>query len=430
VTVPIDVTVPTDVNVPIDVTVPTDVNVPIDVTVPIDPLTPVVVAARRTPVTGAGRGLAEIEAAELAAAVLAPLQDELTALLAGVPAAPTVDDVLLGNCCGPGGDVARSAVLAAGLGVSVPAVTVDRQCGSGLEALRLAAGLVRSGEATVVLAGGVESASTAPLRFARAQTEPYLRAPFAPAGFADPEMGEAADTLARVRGIDRERQDAYAARSHARAVAAARDGRYADELVPLAGVSADDRPRAGLTEATLARFRPAFGPDGTATAGNSCGINDGAAVLAVIPEQVRARAGLPGLAVLGTAVAGVDPALPGLGPVPAVQAVLRRAQLTIDDVEVLELTEAFAAQVLACTDALGLDPLGADAERVCPQGGAIALGHPWGASGAMLVVRLFSVLVREPAPARSPRSGNRRLGVATCAIGGGQGIAVLMERVG
>ena len=161
-------------------------------------------------------------------------------------------------------------------------------------------------------------------------------------------------------------------------------------------------------------------PGGTVTAGNSCGINDGAAALAVIPEAARAAAGLPGLRVLATAVVGVDPALPGLGPVPAVRAVLRRGRLRLDDVDVVEITEAFAAQVLACTDALGLDPLAVDAGRVCPDGGAIALGHPWGASGALLVVRLFSRLVRR---------GLGRYGIGACAVGGGQGVAVLVEAV-
>jgi acetyl-CoA C-acetyltransferase len=391
-----------------------------------DPRTPVVVAARRTPVATAGKALARVEVAELAAPVLAALADDVAALLP--QASPVVDEVVLGNCCGPGGDIARVAALAAGLGVEVPGVTVDRQCGSGLEAARLAFALVGSGAAGLVLAGGAESASTAPWRLARPRTateppRPYQRAPFAPAGFADPEMGEAADDLARRCGIDRARQDAYAARSHARAVAAAEAGGFAEELVPVAGMTADDRPRAGLRAAALSRFRPAFGPGGTATAGNSCGINDGAAAVAVIPESLRAAADLPGLRILGTAVCGVDPATPGLGPVPAVRQLLDRAALSVSDLAVLEITEAFAAQVLAATDALGLDPFGADADRVCPDGGAIALGHPWGASGALLLVRLFATLVRRPEPPG-------RYGVAACAIGGGQGIAVLAERVG
>jgi acetyl-CoA C-acetyltransferase len=240
-------------------------------------------------------------------------------------------------------------------------------------------------------------------------------------------MGEAAEAVAMLCGVSRERQDAYAERSHARAVAARTAGVFEDELVPVGGVEADDRPRANLTLAALSRFRPAFAAGGTVTAGNSCGINDGAAAVAIVPEEVRAEAGLPGLRVLASAACGVDPATPGLGPVPAVCAVLDKAGLTPKDVAVLEITEAFAAQVIACTDALGLDVLGRDAGRVCPDGGAIALGHPWGASGALLVVRLFSRMVRQARglPARKAP----RYGVATCAIGGGQGIAVLVERV-
>jgi acetyl-CoA C-acetyltransferase len=387
----------------------------------VEPYSPVVVAARRTPVATAGRGLRDHGPAGLAAPVLAALRADLVEVLPGRDARDgsgdgtdrrCVDEVLLGNCCGPGGDVARVAALAAGLGVAVPGVTVDRQCASGLEAVRLGASLVAGGEARLVLAGGVESASTA--------RDGGRRAPFAPPGFPDPDMGEAADALARRTGVDRHRQDAYAARSHRLALAAAAGGVYGPELVPVGGVATDDRPRPGLTPEVLGRMRPAFAPEGTVTAGNACGVNDGAAAVAIVPEEVRAAAGLPGLRVLATAAAGVDPALPGLGPVPAVRAVLERSGVRLDAVDVLEVTEAFAGQVLACTDALGLDPLGADAHRVCPQGGAIALGHPWGASGALLVVRLFSRLVRQ-------RRG--RLGVATCAVGGGQGLAVLVERV-
>jgi acetyl-CoA C-acetyltransferase len=376
----------------------------------VDARTPVVVAARRTPVATAGRGLAGSDAAGLAAAVLRALAADLGALFGRQ--IPDVGDVVLGNCCGPGGNVARVAALAGGLGVEVPAVTVDRQCAAGLEAVRVAAALVRSGEAEVVLAGGTESATHA--------RDGGGRAAFAPPGWPDPDMGTAAEELAAKAGVTRERQDAYAARSHRLAVEAAAAGVYDAELVEIAGCSRDERPRRRLDTTVLGRMRPAFVPGGTVTAGNSCGINDGAAALAIVPERVRARAGVPGLRILGTAAIGVDPALPGLGPVPAVQALLTRTGLTPDAVDVVEITEAFAAQVLACTDALGLDPLDADAGRVCPEGGAIALGHPWGASGALLVVRLFSSLVRR---------GRGRYGVAACAVGGGQGVAVLVEAV-
>jgi len=367
--------------------------------------TPVVVAARRTPVATADRGLAGVAVHDLAAPVLRAVLADLG------PAAPPVDDVVLGCCTGPGGDVARVAALAAGLGEDVPGVTVDRQCGSGLEALRVAAALVAAGQADLVLAGGTESASQS----GRA------RARFAPDDFPDPEMGAAADHAAKLRGVTRDRQDAYAARSHSRAVDAADAGAFDAELVPVGGVTADDRPRRGLDADRLSRFPPAFSADGTVTAGSSCGVSDGAAALAVVPEAVRARLGVPGLAVLSTAVVGGDPAVPALAAAPAVREALRRAGAGLDDVGLLEVTEAFAAQLLACTDELGLDPLGADADRVCPDGGAIALGHPWGASGALLVVRLFAAMVRRTGPA---------LGVAACAVGGGQGVAAVLRRVG
>ncbi len=383
--------------------------------------TPVVVAARRTPVATAGRALSRYDVTALSVPVLQALVADLTAL-AGDEL--DVDDVVLGNCMGPGGDPARLAALAAGLGVHVPGVTVDRQCGSGLEAVALAGTRVAVGGG-VLLAGGVESASTAPTRLALlpdGRREAYERARFAPDELGDPGMGEAADALAEARGVGRDRQDAYAVRSHQLTVAARMRGAFDAELVPVGEVTADDRPRPGLDVRTLGRFRPAFSAHGTATAGNSCSVSDGAAAVAVVSEATRSASGLPGLALRAVATTGVDPRLPGLGPVPAVQAVLEVAGLTVSDVGALEVTEAFAAQVLACTDAWKLDPLdGPGADVVCTEGGAIALGHPWGASGALLMVRLFSRMVRQD---------GARFGVATCAVGGGQGLAVLVERVG
>jgi len=384
--------------------------------------TPVVVAARRTPIGTAGHALAGIDLVGLLAPVLRALVDDLG------PQAPDVDDVVIGNCRGPGGNPARVALLAAGLGTGVPGVTVDRQCGSGQEAVHQAATAVLAGGADLVLAGGAESASTAPWRLARPTTPAglpvvYERAQFAPSEIGDPDMGPAAETVAARCGVTRQRQDAYAARSHALTLAAARAGAFDAELVPVGGVTGDERPRA-LTEAVLSRLRPVFVPGGTVTAGNCCGVSDGAAAVAVVPESVRAALGTPGLALRGWVCVGLDPNTPGLGPVPAVARLLKGAGVELAEVGVVEMTEAFAAQVLACTDALGLDPLdqlGPDAGRVCPQGGAIAMGHPWGASGAMLLVRLFAQMVRVDGP---------RLGIATCAIGGGQGLALLAERVG
>lgn len=387
--------------------------------------TPVVIAARRTPIGTAGHALARVHLVGLLAPVLRALRDDLG------PQAWAVDDVVIGNCRGPGGNPARVAALAAGLGTGVPGVTVDRQCGSGQEAVHQGATAVLAGVVDLVLAGGAESASTAPWRLARPTTStglpvPYERAPFAPSEIGDPDMGPAAETVAARCGVTRERQDAYAARSHALTLDAAAVGAFDAELVPVAGVTSDERPRR-LTEAALARMRPAFAAGGTVTAGNSCGVSDGAAAVAIVPEYRRAALGLPGLALRGWVCVGLDPNTPGLGPVPAVEKLLKANGIGLPEVGVLEMTEAFAAQVLACTDALGLDPLAplgllsGDATQVCPQGGTIAMGHPWGASGAMLMVRLFAQMVRVDGP---------RFGIATCAIGGGQGLALLAERVG
>lgn len=365
----------------------------------------VLLAARRTPVGIAGHAFRALTAADLAAAVVTDVAGRVAHL-------GPIDDVILGNCLGPGGDVARVAALQAGLGHGVPGVTVDRQCGSGLDAVGQAVSRVRAGDADLVLAGGVDSASTAPWRSwppdGDGPPTRYTRAPFTPAGTPDPDMGPAADHLARTLGITRARQDEYAARSHR--LAAAAD--FSDEIVPVGGETRDRRIRPGLTVKRLARLPAAFGEGGTATAGNSCGISDGAAVLAVTTRDLAEG---PCLLVRSWAVAGGDPALPGLAAVPAVDAALRRAGCVAADLEAVELTEAFASVALAVIDRVGLDP-----DRVCSDGGAIALGHPWGASGALLLVRLA---------ARMARGEGSGLGVAACAVGGGQGVAMVVERI-
>ncbi len=379
----------------------------------------VIVDARRTPIGRAGGRLKTVDTTGLAAPILAAVRDTVRQR---VGADTEVAEVVLGNCMGPGGDVARLATLAAGLGVGVPALTVDRQCGSGLAALTVAAALVSS-QPGLVLAGGVESASTQPWRhwpaLGDAPPQRYTRAPFAPPGFADPEMGEAADALAAAYAIDRSAQDVYAARSHARAIATAEAGGFTAELLPIDGLDHDERPRASMTVRFLSRLPPVFRPvdpdgGGTVTLGNSCGINDGAAAVAIVDAASHARTGLPGLQVLGSASAGVDPGRPGIGLVPAVRLALQRSGVGLDEIDVVEFNEAFAGQILACCAELDLDPV-----RVCPQGGALALGHPWGASGAVLLVRLFSQLVRTPRPGA--------LGLAAIAAGGGQGVAMVVR---
>lgn len=367
---------------------------------------PIVVAARRTPIDTVGRGLATVDVATLAgAAVTASVADATRAL--GGPA--QISDVVLGNCMGPGGNPARVAALAAGLGEQVTGVTVDRQCGSGLAAVIDAVRGVRDdGEARV--AGGAESASTAPQRVIDGVA--YSRAPFAPKGFPDPDMVRAAQDLAVHDGLSRERQDAHALRSHRRAAAAVAAGRVVDELVPIAGVSADRTVPS--IERLLPRLPPLF-PDGTLTAGTSTRVSDGAAAVVVAP----ARVGVAGLAVRGYAVVGCEPALPGIGAAPAVLAALDRADVAIEQVAAFEIVEAFSAQSLAVLGRLGIED---DDPRVCADGGALALGHPWGASGAVALVRIFSRLVRGGAPAGT-------IGVAGASVGGGLGVALVAEVV-
>lgn len=373
----------------------------------IDQRTPVIIAARRTPITTTGRGLSGLTATDLAACVLSDLRSTLPETL------PAPEDVLIGMARGPGGNPARVATLAAGWPNTTPAVTIDRQCGAGLDALCLAAAEIGSGQAGMVIAGGAESAS---------QAEPG-RSPFAPESLGDPDMGPAADDLATHRGITRHRQDDYALRSHARAMQAQREGRFDTELISVPTgvevVDRDDRPRAMRPE-LLERMPPAFVEGGSVTAGNSCPVSDGAAAVVVVSEDIRAGLSLPGLAILGCARAGVDPRWPGLGPVPAVREVCARTGIGLDELDRIEITEAFAAQVLAVLDELHIAE---DDPRVCADGGAIALGHPWGASGTVLAVRLFSALRSLSSPGRPAR------GLATCAIGGGQGVAMIVEWV-
>ncbi len=380
---------------------------------------PVLVAGRRTAIGTAGHGFAGTDVVGL----MAPVLDAVARTVA--PLDRPIDDVIVGNCMGPGGNIARVSALAAGLGDGVPGVTVDRQCGSGLDAVAQAATRVRAGEAELILAGGAESASTAPWRFwpPDGQSTPvrYQRAPFTPKGFPDPEMGEAADTLARMRGISRQRQDEYAARSHELSFTARERGRFDAEIVAVDHVTGDERPRAGMDAGRLARLRPSFGADGTATAGNSCGVSDGAAAVAVCTEQAARDAGLPYLRVVAGAAAADRADLPGLGTAAAVRCLLGRPAvtsrgLTVADVGAVEVTEAFASVVLTAVDELDLD-----VDTVCSEGGAIGLGHPWGASGTILLLRLMSRMLT-PATGSGPRYG-----LAACAIGGGQGLAMLLE---
>lgn len=385
---------------------------------------PVIIAALRTPVCRANGALKHLRSHEVLAPVLAALLAE-----AKLDAAE-VADVVIGNAVGAGGNVARLAALEAGLPVTVPGLTVDRQCGSGLDAIVLASRLVAGGGGTY-LAGGAESISTAPLRAHRNDDgEPafFSRAQFAPHSHGDPDMGVAAENVAREYGITRARQDAFALRSHRRAVAAQAGGTFARETVALpaapgaaqATVTADDGPRARLSEPLMARFPAAFVESGSVTAGNSCFDADGAAAV-VITSLARARelGARDGLAILGTETAGVEPRLLGIGAAAAAAKLLAAQSVAAADVDLVEFNEAFASQTLACLDHLGIDPLRANAD-----GGALALGHAYGASGAVLVTRLLAQARREPAAA-----AQTKLALAMISIAGGMGTAALFRHI-
>ena len=378
---------------------------------------PVIIAARRSAIGRAGGMFASLDVEDLAAPVM-------QATLADANVAPDhLDDVILGNAAGPGGNIARLSALHAGVPAQVPGVTVDRQWGSGLEAVMMACHLVMAGAGTTYLAGGVESQSRAPLRTLPASgTLPehsYQRARFAPDTIGDPEMGAAADTVAEQFGISRTRQDAFALRSQQRAASARSAGAFKTEIAPVAGQDTDECIRDTMTAERLARLRPAFAKDGTVTVGNACPLNDGATtVLVTTASNARALGHTKALAYLGGAAAGVDPNILGIGPVASTQKLLSsHPNLSLDQLTHLEFNEAFASQFLASLDALNID-----VTLPNPQGGAIALGHPFGASGAILVTRLFSQLIREPAQ-------DSAFAMAMIGIGGGQGLTAAFQPV-
>ncbi len=375
----------------------------------------VVVAACRTPFTRLDGALADQPVDALACIVIRDLVER-------VPDAPP-DDVIVATATGSGGNPARRAALAAGLDPSIPGLTLDRQCGGGLDAIMLACRLVESGAGTVYIAGGAESASTSPLRTTTSRERQvggrgfFPRSAFAPDGHDDPGMAESAEDMAAERGIDRERQDAYAARSHARALAARDDGVFDREIVACeadgTSVVLDECPRPTLTAERMARLPAVVRREGTVTAGNASQIADGAAAVVVMSGSEARRRGLGGLRHRDSITVGVDPGLPNLGAIAAVRR-LRERHHDLDPAAVahVAMTEAFAAQMIATIDELGLDPT-----RVNPHGGSIALGHPWGASGALQVVRLFSEL--------AGRDG--AWGLALAAVAGGMGSAAWFE---
>ncbi|WP_114597615.1 thiolase family protein [Renibacterium salmoninarum] len=356
--------------------------------------TPVVVAVRRTAfgkVTGIHRSLRADE-------LLAPVLKELA--VGVVP-----DDVIIGNAIGAGGNLARLAALRAGLGNEVPGVTVDRQCGSGLEAIIQTCRLIQAGAGSAYLAGGVESISTAPgraNRMADGSWEFFTRARFSPEELGDPDMGVGAENVATHFQIARERQDAFTERSHLRTLASQAAGKFTDEII---GDYQDECPRRGLKASLLARFPAVFVPGGTVTAGNSCQDADGAAAVLMVSKQRAIELGFnAGLEFLSAAAAGVDPNLPGIGAAAAIQALGG-----VQHAARVEITEAFAAQALACADLMGVAE-----QDINLDGGALALGHPYGASGVLQVIRIFKQL-------QKLRAGTE--GLAAMSIAGGMGLA-------
>jgi 3-oxoadipyl-CoA thiolase len=397
-----------------------------------DPRDPLICGAVRTPVGRAGGSLARARPDDLLATVIRELVRRST-----VPP-ERIEDVVMGAANQAGEDnrnVARMAALLAGLPVEAAGQTVNRLGGSGLQAVVTAGHAIRSGEGDVVIAGGVESMSRAPWVTLKPDTAFPRAAPVSADTtlgwrFTNPAMpsrwtislGETAEVVAERYGITREEQDAFAVESQARAARAIEDGRFEDEIVAVdvpqrrgdaVRVDRDEHPRPGVTLEDLARLGPAFSAPGTVTAGSSSGINDGAAALLIASRQAAAELGLRPVARVGAAaVAGVDPSCMGLGPVPAVRKALSRDGLSVLDIDLVELNEAFAAQAIACVRELGLDP-----ERVNVNGGAIALGHPLGCTGARLLTSLLYEMERRGA----------RTGLVTMCIGVGQGIAAVVH---
>ncbi len=388
----------------------------------------VIVAATRTAVGSFQGALANIPAVELGAAVIRQLIQQT-----GIDAAE-VDEVILGQVltAGAGQNPARQAAMNAGLPHAVPAMTLNKVCGSGLKALHLAAQAIRCGDAEVVIAGGMENMSLAPyvmpaartgLRMGHGKLVDSMIQDGLWDAFNDYHMGITAENLVEKYGITREAQDAFAASSQQKAIAAIEAGRLRDEITPIEipqrkgeplVFDIDEQPRAGTTAESLAKLKPAFKKDGSVTAGNASSLNDGAAAVLLMSAEKAEALGLPVMARIASyANAGVDPAIMGIGPVSATRRCLEKAGWTLEGLDLIEANEAFAAQALSVGQELGWD-----AQKVNVNGGAIAIGHPIGASGCRILVTLLHEMIR--------RDAHR--GLATLCIGGGQGVALAIER--
>ncbi|WP_278956438.1 acetyl-CoA C-acetyltransferase [Aquipseudomonas alcaligenes] len=388
----------------------------------------VIVAATRTAIGSFQGSLAGVPAVELGAAVIKRLLEQ-----SGLDGSE-VDEVILGHVltAGAGQNTARQAAIKAGLPNAVPAMTLNKVCGSGLKALHLGAQAIRCGDADVIIAGGMENMSQAPYVMPAARTgqrmghgkliDTMIQDGLWDA-FNDYHMGITAENLVDKYAISREEQDAFAAASQQRAVAAIEAGRFADEITPIlipsrkgepVSFASDEQPRAGTTAESLGKLKPAFKKDGSVTAGNASSLNDGAAAVLLMSADKAKALGLPVLArIAAYANAGVDPAIMGIGPVSATRRCLDKAGWQLADLDLIEANEAFAAQALSVGKELGWD-----AAKVNVNGGAIALGHPIGASGCRVLVTLLHEMIKRDA----------QKGLATLCIGGGQGVALAIER--
>ena len=388
----------------------------------------VIVAATRTAVGSFQGSLAHVPAVDLGAAVIRQLLEKT-----GLDGAQ-VDEVIMGQVltAGAGQNPARQAAIKAGLPFAVPAMTLNKVCGSGLKALHLAAQAIRCGDAEVIIAGGQENMSLSNyimpgartgLRMGHSQIIDTMISDGLWDAFNDYHMGITAENLVDKYGISREEQDGFAARSQQKAVEAIETGRFVDEITPILipqrkgdpiAFATDEQPRAGTTAESLAKLKPAFKKDGSVTAGNASSLNDGAAAVLLMSATKAKALGLPVLAKIAAyANAGVDPAIMGIGPVSATQRCLSKAGWSLDQLDLIEANEAFAAQALSVGKELNWD-----ADKVNVNGGAIAIGHPIGASGCRILVTLLHEMLKRDA----------KKGLATLCIGGGQGVALAIER--
>jgi acetyl-CoA C-acetyltransferase len=383
----------------------------------------VIVSAVRTAIGRQGGALASVPAHIFGAEVIKE------AIRRANISPEMIDDVILGNVLSGGGNIARLTALQTGLSIEIPGLTVDRQCGSGINAVNLAAQAIRAGDGDIYIAGGIESMSRAPYLMDRPE-KPYSSTPpnfrksqLSSKEIGDPPMGITAENLVKKYKISREEQDEFALRSQQRMAAAMEEGRFDEQIVPITipvrkgepiVFKTDEHPRPQTTMEALSKLQPAFLQGGTVTAGNSSGLNDAASALVIMSREKAEELGLTPLAVVREyAVVGVDPNIMGIGPVPATRKVLEKSGLPLEDIDIIEINEAFAAQVIACDRELKMDP-----ERVNVNGGAIAHGHPLGATGAILITKAVYEL---------KRSGGRYALITAC-IGGGQGIATIIER--